>query len=633
MYSYYEFLYILYEHIEIEEINIDVNGVITLKNSNKLYHVISKPTTVSDQDIPLPINNNVIENINTLVSALKGKLFIIIKKIGQTSQFLPEICMYNLFTGTIHVFEIVVDDKPTEYFLLSLFTEYELMPHICKDASIKLYECRLYKQGDKIKFKLNKKMVDIMFGIYESLRHTGHYANRLFRGNPEIDDKFLNQLDDKLLKVCSQCISVRDIAFNTTLWLLPNKIGAKDHPDILNMEKDFLKNKFELINSNEKLYLWKYKYENLIQLWEYSLKDLEVEVLKFKKELLELEPHHQELLVQKLNEKGFNGCTMKQILENSALCYLKTEDQPKKLVYENIKQKDPKNNKFVKKCKFIPEMKELLETNLNPESELHKYRQTILFLRKDTDNEKKYMSNQSYFFMDSFYLSSNTTFDKIFDPLAWSAKLNKLCFQCLAIRDWLIFPLRIINIEYLQSPLNFEFNIQKQECIGYFHTIFIDNYDSIEKFDEQCRDKFYFIYRYTDPIGNVSGKEYRLHYYTGNNIWFEASMLPYYKICVCEINWIYYTFILKYKTIPYFYEFINEFCEKEIVVSKFSLDQIRCIYKEKRYSELELDILNKVHYNHNYYKRTDNDKIFVDESLFSSKEEEQIFVNKVLLKK
>jgi len=376
LYDYYEFLDILYEHIEIEEVKVDDKGKIT-SVSGRIYHIIPKPQSVSSKEITL--SPMISSSLDKIVEALNLNLFIIIR--NNNLAFLTAISMYNLFIGTIHVYAIYKDGLQRAYFLLSLFTQHELdQKGISKQDNVTIKECRLYKQGDRIDVKLYRDMVDMMFDIYDRLRNEGHYANKLYRGNPDIDDKFLNQLDTKLLERCKECISVKDIAFNTTLFLLRDKMETKVHKDILEMEKDFLKNKFQLINSNEKLYLWRYKYEDLIQLWEYSLEDLGKEVEKFKKELLGLEPCHQELLVLKLNEKGFDGDTMDKILQNSVLCYLKDGYEKKKLLYENSAQIDT-NDEFVRNCKFIPEIKKLLERGdscEDIESELHKYRQTVL---------------------------------------------------------------------------------------------------------------------------------------------------------------------------------------------------------------------------------------------------------------
>jgi hypothetical protein len=397
------------------------------------------------------------------------------------------------------------------------------------------------------------------------------------------------------------------------------------------MEKDFLNNKFELINSNEKINLWRYKYEDLIQLWEYSLEDLGVEVEKFKRKLLDLEPCHKELLVLKLKEKGYKGDTMEEILQNSVLCYLKDEDQNKKLVYEYSDQKDPDVNS-VKNLSFIPEIKKLLEEG--DIKEIHKYRQTIIMLFKNNDTEKKYRENRLYFFaMSWFDIKYYKELDKVFSPLDWTAKLNKLTFQCLSLRDKIIFPLRIINIEYMEYPLTYEFDTNKQKFIGYFYTRFIDNYNGNNNFNMECRDKFYFIYHYIDHNKNFTGKDYRLYYYTGNPIWLELSILPYYKIILCEINWIYYTFILKYETIPHFYKYENQYKEIEIVISRFSLDEIYCKYEENGYDISELVVLKEVFYNHNWYKRNDiTDKIFVEIPILKTDEEIDKFINFVLSK-
>jgi len=646
MYSYYEFLDILYKHIEIEEINIDEKGIITHK-LGRIYHIIPKPKDIEvkqKQTISIPIQSNMYSNLKKLVDDLSSNFFIIINISNQL--LLKAICMYNLFIGTIHVFVINVNKSPSTFFLLSLFTEYELMQYIDKQPNIELYECRLFKQGDKIEYKLNKNMVAMMFHIYAEKRKIPNFFNesRYYRGNPAFDYLFLDKLDEELIEKCRDCISVRDVAFNTTLCLLPEKIQqAINHKDIQEMINDFVKNKHYLNNSNDKLMSWRQRYENLIQLWEYSIEDLKEEVEKFKEELLGLEPCHKKILVLKLNEKGYDGDTMEKILENNALCYLDEEEEEKnkdnknkRLVYENTKQIDM-TNKFVKNCKFIPEMKKLLEKEdscEDIESELHKYRQTVLMLFKNNSIEKKYKSNQSYFFALSFYdMIDDKTIPEEFYPISWSMKLNKIAFQCLALRDWLIFPLRIINIEYLISPLAYEFDIEKQEFYGYFNTRFTDNYSGIDIFDNECRDKFYFIYRNRDS-NDGSGKEYRVYYFTGNPIWFELSMLPYYKVILCEINWIYYTFILKYGRIPHFYEYINKYCEKEILVSRFSLDEIRCKYEENGYNVKELDEIEKeVFYNHIYYKRENKtEKIFTDEPILQTEVEKKEFIDAVLPK-
>jgi hypothetical protein len=642
LYDYYEFLDILYEHIEIKEVNIDDKGVITQLLTTKIYHIIPKPDSgVYNKTITLPIKKTKILHPSDLIGALSCNSFIIIDKQDDTSEILlNEVCMYNLFIGTIHVYVIYMNDKPTEYFLLSLFTEYELNQKcIYKPPNIELYECRLYKQGDRIEFILYKDMVTMMFCIYIVIRESGYHGVRYYRGNPAIDNQFLDVLDPNLLEKCRECISIEDIAFNTSLFLHKSNIQAKNHKDILEMKKDFLENNFELINSNEKIQSWRYNFENLKQLWEYSLKDLEVEVEKFKKELLGLEPCHRELLVLKLNEKGFAGRNMEEILDFNVLCYLDEdeEDKNKRLVYENTEQIDP-NRKFVKNTPYIPEMKKLLEKEDSCEDielELHKYRQTVIMFLKNNENQIMYTNNQRYFFAFSWYDHKfNLNYDKTFDPLEWSIKFNKLAFQCLALKDNIIFPLRIINIEYLESPLTFSFNIKKLKFCGYFHTRFTDNYNGINDFNMVCRDKFYFIYHYSVHEGNKSGKDYRLFYYTGNNIWFEISILPYYKIILCEINWIYYTLILKYETIPHFYEYINDYCEKEIVVSIFSLDEIRCKYEENSYNTSELAELKEVFYNHNYYRRINiTDTIFLEKSLFSTKVEQDKFVKDTFLRK
>ena len=97
--------------------------------------------------------------LKNLVDDLSSNFFII---INSNQLLLKAICMYNLFIGTIHVFVINVNKSFTTLFLLSLFTEYELMQYIEKQPNIELYECRLYKQGDKIEFKLNFLNVSIL---------------------------------------------------------------------------------------------------------------------------------------------------------------------------------------------------------------------------------------------------------------------------------------------------------------------------------------------------------------------------------------------------------------------------------------------------------------------------------------
>ena len=641
LYDYYEFLAILYEHIEIEEVIIE-KGKITPIMSSRIYHIIPKPQHVSLKEIIL--TPNLINSLEQLVNALKLNLFIIIR--NNNLKLLPAICMYNLFIGTIHVFVIYQKAIQTNLFLLSLFTQYELdQKCIDKPPNVELKECRLYKQGDRIDIILNENFLGMMFNIFKGLRHTGFYSKRLYRGNPNIDNLYLNQLDTKILEKCRDCISIEDIAYNTTLYLLPDKIGAKDHKDILEMKKDFLKNRFELINSNEKLYLWRYKYEDLIQLWEYNFDELEKEIDKFKEQLLGLEPCHRELLVLKLNDKGYKGDTMEEILKNSALCYLNDKEDKeyknKRLVYENsvqIDPIDPIDNEFVKKCKFIPEMKKLLNKRDSCEDiefELHKYRQTVIMFLKNNENQIMYSNNQLYFFAFSWYDHKfNINYDKTFDPLEWSMKLNKIAFQCLALRDWLIFPLRIINIQYLDSPLSWALNIIRQEFCGFIYTRFNDNYNGVYNFTEECRDKFYFIYRYKDiNIIDSSGKTYKPFYFTGNSIKFDTSILPYYKVILCEINWVYYTFILKNEEIPHFYEYINDYCEKEIVVSRFSLEEIRCKYEENSYNVSELAELTEVFYNHNYYKKENKtDTVFVDKSLFQSQEDKKKFIDDCFIK-
>jgi len=627
LYSYFEFLDILYEHIEIEEINIDEKGIITPK-LERIYHIIPKPKDIvvkPKQTISIPIKPNIYSsNIKKLVDDLSINFFII---ITSNQLLLNAICMYNLFIGTIHVFVINIDKSPSTFFLLSLFTEYELMQYIDKQPNIELYECRLFKQGDKIEFILNKKFVAMMFKKYQDLKLTDHYAEKLIRGNSAINNRLLDELDSTLLENCSRCISVEDIAFNTTLFLLPEKIKEiEHHKDILEIKKDFLERENHLLNNNNKIFDWKYGNKNLERIREFNFEEIKKEIKVLKEKLLGLEPSHQQLLVQKLKELGFEGYNMQEILDNSALCYLDEKDKYKRLLYELPIQIDT-DTKFVKQCKFIPEMKRLLDTSKNPESELHKYRQTILFLIKDNQNEKNYSRNQLYFFVDSFHLTRVPTFDKIFELFGWNYNLNKLCFQCLAMRDWLIFPIRIINIKYLQSPFSFEFDIKKQEFCGFLHTRFTNNFNGDKNFSNECADKLLFLYYQPDYTS-----KYRLFHFTGNSIHTKVSTLSNYKVSANEINWIYYTFIMKEKNIPHFYEYSTESFEKEIVVSKFSLEEIRCKYEENGYDLCELGLLTEVFYNYKYYKGETNKLIFLKNSLFISKEEENKFVKNVLQK-
>jgi hypothetical protein len=624
LYSYYEFLYILYEHIEIEEINgdkkinIDEDGNITIVPTDKIYHIIPKPYNVLRQAIHLPIVNSEISDLVQLINALRYNSFIIIKN---ESIFLSMICMYNLFIGTIHVFVIFDKKLKTEYFLLSLFTKYELMLKIDIDVNIELHECRLYEQDKKINIILNKYFVRMMFKIYQSLKHTGHYANRLKRGDPTIDDLILDELDPKLLENSQDCVSVKKVAFNTNLYLRPEFFHIKDHKNIQEMIEEFNKNKFYKINNNNKLYLWKYNYENLIQLWEYNLVELEKEVLKFKKELLELEPCHKELLVLKLNEKGYCGITIEQILDESALCYFSIEDQNKNLVYENTEQKDKtpadKMPDFVNSCKYFPEKEQ-------------KIKQTVLLGFSD---KNKYRDNQSYFFAMSWHMSTDRDFDKAFDPIAWSFKLNKLFIQCVVLKDLLIFPFRIVNFVDVKSPLSVTLNvddckINPQVFCGYLLTSFTDGYNSEKPFEDICRDKLYLIYGYKDEnYIDSAGKTYKPYYYTGNSIKFDVSILPYYRTFVCEINWLYYTFILKFNKIPYFYQYTTHLKKKEIVVSQFSLDEIKKKYTDNKYNADELADLKQVYFNYEFYLK--NTPIFVDEPLLITEKEITDFIDKV----
>jgi hypothetical protein len=89
---------------------------------------------------------------------------------------------------------------------------------------------------------------------------------------------------------------------------------------------------------------------------------------------------------------------------------------------------------------------------------------------------------------------------------------------------------------------------------------------------------------------------------------------------------------MKEKNIPHFYEYSTESFEKEIVVSKFSLEEIRCKYEENGYDLCELGLLTEVFYNYKYYKGETNKLIFLKNSLFISKEEENKFVKNVLQK-
>ena len=618
MYSYFEFLDILYEHIEIEEININKDGTTTLKETNKIYHIIPKPTDMVPQSIPLHIESTEIDTPVQLIDSLKRNPYIITNNEG----ILSTICMYNLFIGTIHVFVIYDNNKPNGYFLLSLFTEYELKQYIdVIPDNIKLHECRLYKQDDDIKYKLNTEIVDMMFDNYQRLKSTGNFAEKLMRGNTDIDNKLLDELDPTLLENCKKCLSVEDISFNTTLFLLPEKINdVIKHKDILEIKKDFVEKEYYLSNNNKKILDWKYGNKDLDRIREFNFEDIKKEIEELKKKLLELEPCHQQLLVIKLNKLGFDGFNMQEILDKSALCYLDEKDKDKKLLYELPIQIDT-DTKFVKQCKFNPEIKRLLDTSKNPESELHKYRQTILFLIKDSQNEKNYSRNQLYFFVDSFHLTRVPTFDKIFELFGWNYNLNKLCFQCMAMRDWLIFPIRIINIEYLQSPFSFEFDIKKQKFCGFLHTRFTDDFNNV------YTDKLLFLYYNTDDTSL-----YRLFHFTGNSIHAKVSILSNYKVSANEINWIYYTFIMKEKNIPHFYEYLTESNEKEIVVSKFSLEEIHSKYEKNCYDISELELLTEVFYNFKYYKRESIDPIFIKKSLFSSKEEENKFVEYVLKK-
>jgi hypothetical protein len=82
LYSYYEFLDILYEHLEIEEININEAGVITSLVPNRIYHIIPQLTSVPEQRITTPITNSIIPNLDVLVDSLKKNSFIIIRKDG-----------------------------------------------------------------------------------------------------------------------------------------------------------------------------------------------------------------------------------------------------------------------------------------------------------------------------------------------------------------------------------------------------------------------------------------------------------------------------------------------------------------------------------------------------------------------
>jgi hypothetical protein len=634
LYDYYEFLSILYEHIEIEEVKLyikDEKVDFTLVESDKIYHLIPKPQHMFHQSIPLPIVNTEISSYDDLINTLSCNPFIFTDKQSN----IHTICMYNLFIGTIHMYVIYVNGNTNGYFLLSLFTRYELKKYISLPANINLKECRLYRKGEEIEFKLNEELVKMMFDIYNRLKTEGHYANRLKRGDSTIDDKFIDKLDSFLLDNCKRCISVKDIAFNTTFFFLEEEIeqGIHLHKDILEMEKDFLKNKFELINSNEKLYLWRYKYENLIQLWEYNFSELKEEIKKFREELLGLKYCHKRIISFKLNEKGFKGDTIEEILKNSALCYFEDDDNVnnKRLLYENIEQID-KTDEFVRKSKYTQEMKRLLEkkdSGVNIDLEIHKYRQTVLLSFGDAG---KYRDNQLYFFAMSWHISTEINFDKTFDPLAWTFKLNKLFIQCLVLKDTLIFPFRIINIG-LKSPLSVTLNVDDkkrnpQKFCGFLHTRFLDDYDGTKNFDEYGRDKLYLIYGYKDKnYIDSSGKTYKPYYYTANSIKFDVSILPYYRTFVCEINWLYYTFILKYESIPHFYKYINDYCEEEIVVSRFSLEEIECKYLENGYDITELKKLKQVYYNDRYFE--ENNYMFRETPFFKTPEEIENFIKKV----
>ncbi len=628
--SYYRFLFTLYEHIEFEEVKINKEGVITSVVPDRIYHIIPKPKSVSSKEITLA--PNIITSLDKLVEALKLNLFIIIR--NNNLALLTAICMYNLFIGTIHVFVIYQNVIQTNFFLLSLFTQYELKQKgIIIPQNIEIFECRLYKQGEKIESILVKDLIRILFKKYKKLKDEGYFKKRLIRGDPNIDNQLLDVIDPKLIENFGKCISIEDIATNTTLFLSPEFADIIAHPDIQEMIKDFNKNKFFLVNTNEKLMSSRIKYIDHAQLWEYSEKELEEEVKKFKKDLLDLEPCHKELLVLKLKEKGYTGDTMQQILDNSVLCYLKDKDKKKRLLYENTVQIDPIDNKFIRNCKFIPEMKKLLnkkDSCDDIEFELHKYRQTILLSFGDVG---KYRDNQLYFFAMSWHISNEFNFDKTFDPLAWTFKLNRLLIQCMVWKDTLIFPFRIINIG-LTTTLSVTLNLNDpkkplQEFCGYLNTRFLDYSDGKKNFKESCRDKLYLIYGYKDKkFRDSSGKTYKPYYYTGSSIKFDVSILPYYRTFVCEINWLFYSFIIKFSKIPYFYEY-EYLGIKEILVSKFSLDEIYCKYEEKGYkSEIaDLAILKQVYYNVNY--PSENNYMFSETPLFLTQEEKDSFINKV----
>jgi hypothetical protein len=181
--SYYRFLFTLYEHIEFEEVKIDEEGVITQVMSNRIYHVIPKPQCVSPKEITL--TPNLITSLDKLVEALKSNLFIIIKNFGWDLHSLHAICMYNLFIGAIHVFVIYQKSIQTSFFLLSLFTQYELKQKgITIPKDIEIHECRLYKQGVKIEFILNKNLTSMLFKQYQNLIDTNYFKTKLLRGDP-----------------------------------------------------------------------------------------------------------------------------------------------------------------------------------------------------------------------------------------------------------------------------------------------------------------------------------------------------------------------------------------------------------------------------------------------------------------
>jgi len=622
--SYYDFLYNLYEHIEIEEVNINIEREINIVPDRIYKSIVKKELLTSCQLItnPLPIKRFL--DINTLVNDLKSNLFIIIdKKLHDL--LLRIICMYILFIGTIHVFIININNRLSDLCMLSLLTEYELMYHISIDKNIQISECRLYINNNKLNYKLNKELVKMMFDIYEEKKNEGYYANRLNRGDPKIDNKFLNYFDKTLLENCNKCISIEDIAFNTTLFLKSSLqlFEIKEHENIKKIISDFNKNNFFLINNNDKLYDWLHGSQFIDQLWEYDIDIIEKEIDKLKKKIYELKSEEQLLLVQKLNEIGFDGCNIEEILHNSTFC-----NDKKPLLYENFSiVQSTESNIDLDNISYIPELKQIIKNKNLKELKFNK--QAVIMMVDDLPNSNIYMNNRKFFFARSFYISNRD--NKAFNTLYFSLKLNRICFQCLVMRDWLIFPIRIINFKRLKSPLSPIININEQEFCGYFYTRFTDNSINFEK---DCKDKLYFIYRYNEN-GKIDhhGNKYTIFYYTANLIRFDfESILPHYRIYLCEINWIFYTFIKYYKVMPHFYEF-DTVNGPEIVVSRFSIDEIYCKYQEEKYNLCELEPLKERWYNWNYWKHINDSSLFLNESLLKTKEEEQKFIDKVLSKK